>query len=236
MLILDIQLLTVFLSAVSAMQTVVLWLYYLVTPRYAGVKLWAVAGALSTAGFVLLVLRDRIPDFLSIIVANGALLGATLLLHRGILRFAGYTRPLQEWLFLAFACATMLAFVPFTYILPDISSRTLLISCSIGAVHCMNSWNLFRMAPPDLELSFRYTAVVVGAYGLWLLLRGLLAVVVTPMQSLFQPTTLQTVHFLVVMVASTFWTAGLTGMCTQRLLRELHRAQAAEQAPLQQAT
>jgi len=225
---LDVRSITLVLCFVSLLQAVGLGLYYLVMARYPGVLLWVWSGVADAIGFLLLLLRDQIPDLLSVVVGNGVLLLATLLLHQGFLRFSGQDRPLQRYLTRALVLATLLGLVPFTFVLPDTSVRTLLVSITVAIVSALNCWNLLRSAPPGLELSFRYTAAVAAVYSAWMLARALLAGIGAPLTGVFQPIMLQALHFLVITLATIAWTVGLIAMITQRMLRDRARAKASD--------
>lgn len=235
MLSFDVRTILAILCAMSVLQAVVLELYYLVAPRYDGVRLWVWAGVLNGLGLILLILRGQIPDLLSIVVANSSILVATLLFHRGIVRFVGQARPRQNALSVALVVGSIGLLVLLTYGVPSVSARTVVISFAVGAINLLNCLNLVRGAAPDLRGSFLYTALIVGLYGAWNLTRTLLTALAEPLASLFDQSSLQGFSFLVVLVSLISWTAGLAAMCTQRLLRDLRLAQDSERALLEQA-
>lgn len=225
---LDVRSITLVLCVISALQAVGLAVFFLATPRYPGVMLWVWSAVANVAGFILLVLRDLIPDLFSVIVANGILLLANLLLHRGLLRFIGHDRPLQRYLTTALVLATLLGLLPFTFVLPDTSARTLLISVCVAIINALNCWNLLQVAAPDLRRALRYTATVYGLYSLWMFVRALLAALETPLQGVFQPTIVQALHFVVITLVSIFSPLGLMALSLQRRRSEQRQAGASE--------
>lgn len=235
MLSFDVRTVLVILSVMNVFQAAVLELYYLVAPRYSGIRWWVVAGALSAFGFLLLIARGQIPDFLSIIVANSALVVASLVFHRGIVQFVGQPRQRQEVLVGVLTVATIGLLVLLTYVAPSVTARTVVIAFTVGVIHLLNSWNLARGASRELRFSFLYTATVLGLYGAWNLVRALLTALAEPLGSVFDQTVLQGLTFLAILLGLVLWTAGLGAMCTQRLLSELRQAQASERALLEQA-
>ena len=212
----DVRSITLVLGLISLLQAVGLGLYYLQGARYEGVSLWVWAGVADALGFGLLILRDRIPDLFSVIVGNGILLFATLLLHHGILRFVGPDQPLQRYLARALVLATLLALIPFTFVVPDTSIRTLMISTSVAIISALNCWNLLQVRAPELRRSFRYTATVFGLYSAWMCTRALLATLEAPLQGVFQPVLVQALHFTAITLATILWTVGLFAMIGQR--------------------
>ncbi len=222
----DVRSITVVLCFISLLQAVSLAAYYVTVVRYPGVKLWIWAGVADILGFGLLALRDRIPDLLSVIVGNGILLLAALLMHQGLLRFIGQDQPLQRYLTRALVLATVLGLIPFTFVLPDTSARTMLVGMCVAVINALNCWNLLQEKSPALRLSFRYTATVAGVYAFWMFSRALLAAFEAPLQGVFQPVLVQALHFLVITLAAICRTVGLFAMCTQRLQRDRGQARA----------
>lgn len=108
----------------------VLWYQYRV--HYQGLGLWVIHGLLLLAGLTLLGLRGRVPDWLSISVANFITLLAHALLYAGICRFLGH-RPDYRWIVVSLAVFAAL-FNWFTWIRPDLDARTLVMAALIIAL------------------------------------------------------------------------------------------------------
>jgi PAS domain S-box-containing protein len=130
--------------------------------RFAGLGLWAVGLATQTASLVLVVLRGSIPDWLSIVVANVAVLGSTLLIYRGLERFIGKPGPqLHHYALLAVHAA---AFVVFTFLAPDLHARTLVVSVTLFVVCGECVWLLWARVEPALRPLTFPVGLVLCAY------------------------------------------------------------------------
>lgn len=118
---------TIFLAdgLISSFAAISLILVALTRQTYEGFKQWTAAVLLLNAGLILIGLRGIWPAFVTVIVGNGAVLGAILLLYDGLSLFAGqqpkrllYLVPLVGW---------GLPFSYFTYLRPNVDARTIVI-------------------------------------------------------------------------------------------------------------
>lgn len=83
---------------------------------------------LFSLGFILLGLRQHIPDFLSIVAANGIIAVAFSLLVLAILNFLKYEKALFEKLTLLLLPLMLIGFIYFTYIQNSVNARIIIIS------------------------------------------------------------------------------------------------------------
>jgi PAS domain S-box-containing protein len=201
---------------------------------YRAVVLWALASCVNAAGFMLYALRGAIPDAGSVLAANGALFTAIALNLAGINRFLGRPRPGKEWIAAGLAATAVAALVPFTYRAPDLAARTVIVNLALGSLNGLCAWSLLRTPADDVRGAARFTAAVFAMSAAWSLLRALLALLGRP-ESVFSPTLLQTLTFLLPVGALLLGTGGVLAMMVQRLLAEMRRAQAAERAALERA-
>ena len=86
---LDIRTLAVLLAATVATAGLVTWLLYRLHPSLPGPREWAVGMGLLASGFLLIFARGAIPDFVSIVIANGAIGFGYLSVYLGMRRFVG---------------------------------------------------------------------------------------------------------------------------------------------------
>jgi len=86
---------------------------------------------LFSLGFILLGLRQYIPDFFSIIIANLVIVAGFSLLILGILRFLKYEIRTFERISIALLCLMAIAFVYFTYFSTSVNARIGIISAII---------------------------------------------------------------------------------------------------------
>ncbi|MEY3473945.1 MAG: hypothetical protein RL087_403, partial [Pseudomonadota bacterium] len=105
-------------------------------PQLRGPGWWTAGGATLITGAVLVALRGRIPDLLSIVVANGCLVGAQVLMLRGSCAFAGASMP---WRASLAALAVQLGgFAWYTYGDPSLLARWWLLGGASAWVLALN--------------------------------------------------------------------------------------------------
>ncbi len=235
MLNLDVRTIALVLGVVSVMQAIVFVLYYAVGARYPGMRFWLIGSCANAVGFVLLVLRGVVPDAVSIIIGNWLLLLATVLVVRGTNLFVGRTARRQEHALTVLLVAFGIAWLPLTFLFPNIGARTFLNAFASTVAYTISGWTLVRYAPRDLVASYRFAGTVNIGFGVFSLYRAFATVFSAPLASLFDQTAQQILVYIVTLVAILLWTAGVVAMGTQRLLRDLRTAQASEAALLQTA-
>ncbi|MFH1985494.1 MAG: PAS domain S-box protein [Pseudomonadota bacterium] len=109
---------------------------------YSGFHLWTLAFVLNGAAMILLSLRHLLPDILTVVAANTLFLIHLMLIHRGILRFAGRTTsPAPDILLTA---AVVILFFLFTFRHPDVSARIVVISLALMLVYLQIAWAVHR--------------------------------------------------------------------------------------------
>lgn len=235
MLNLDVRTIALLLGVVSVIQAIVFALYYAVGARYPGVRLLVFASIANAIGFVLVLLRGVIPDLLSIVVGNWSLLLASVLVVCGVNLFVGRTARAEERLTITLAVAIGIAWLPLTYIYPNIGARTILNSLSAAFAYLLSGWILVRNAPHGLAVSYKFAGTVNLLYAAFSLYRAIITAFSAPPRGVFDQTAQQVLVYVVVLVAIMLWTTGVVAMSTQRLLRDLRTAQASEAALLQKA-
>lgn len=120
--------------------------------RYKGISCWTSMMALSCVGYVLLALRDMVPDFFSILLANFLLVMAFVLFDRGISLFYGVKNNVVP------SVATILFVIVlqtfYTYVHPDLHARILVISVAFLVLYGHGLWMLlFRISPKQRSVS-----------------------------------------------------------------------------------
>ncbi len=97
---------------------------------------------LFSIGFILLGLRQYIPDFLSIIVANLVIVAGFSLLILGILKFLKYEVHTFEKTSIVLLCLIAITFAYFTYIRTSVNARIVIISAIIAGQSIFASFHL----------------------------------------------------------------------------------------------
>jgi signal transduction histidine kinase/FixJ family two-component response regulator len=215
---LDIRTLFVVYIAVSAWLTLVMALFWRLRRATPGWGVWTVAVGLTTVGTTLVVLRDAIPDFLSIVVGNGLVLLGTLMIWNG-LRIFGRRR--SRWGVVAALTLVLLAILSyFRFVSPDLKLRfiaaslSMVISFGACAVEC---WRNAGGRPHAMD---RVAAVLFTTMALAAVARTVLLGIDTPADA-FGPTLGQQLNFTAIIVDAVAVVMCLLTMASDRLLRQV---------------
>lgn len=98
---------------------------------------WSFSQALFGLGTLLLVLRNFIPDFLSVIIANLCLIGALVASQEGLARYMNRVTYLRK-ASLGILGLHLLFIIYFTYFMPSVSFRIVMYSISTGLMAAIN--------------------------------------------------------------------------------------------------
>ena len=218
---LDIRTISFFVGALSAVQALGLFVFSKMVGSQPGVKQYAWGNAGFALSFLLLLLRGVVPDFLSIVVANTAISLSSYIIFWGVCAYTN--RASDRRPFLLIPGLIFLFFLYFTYVDNDITIRTILISGSSAFFSFLCSYILFTFNERQLKLSSRFTATVLLFYGLFLVVRSILAAMQPLPEEIFINTDLQILSFLLMALCGLLWSIGFALMMAQRLLMEVHR-------------
>ncbi len=138
----------------------ILWGQY--RRRYRGLSQWLVNIALQAIAIILFVLRGRIPDFASIVLANLAVQVGTWLILVGLREFFGRKSP--QWPNVALLTAFALAFTRAAVVSPDLHARTLLLSACMTALTAQIAWLMLVRLPRESGSATRLTGLIALAY------------------------------------------------------------------------
>ena len=159
-------------AAIYACLCLYMLLIHRSTPGLRGVQQIIYGYAAFAAGMELLALRGRIPDFLSVTVANSLLILINVFLYWGIAELLHLRRP-QRWLLLASVIPTALVSLYSSYVHPDVSGRIIVISIIAVLQYCLIVRLLSGPGPrrihmPRLGLAALFTLyAVVNLYRAW---------------------------------------------------------------------
>jgi PAS domain S-box-containing protein len=126
--------------------------------RFAGLSHFLAFYLLQTAGILLISLRGAIPDLFSIVAANLLNVGGSGLLIYGLVRFFGRS---PAWFTNVFLFSLfMIALTFFTYVVPDIRVRTVLLYSMLAAVAGQGAIIALKRRPENLRESVRPVGIV----------------------------------------------------------------------------
>lgn len=149
-------------------------------PGLRELRWWAAAYASGALGFLLLSLRDRVPDALSIIVANDLLLVGQICFRRGITLFRQKPEP-PAWIDpTLFLFLTLILFYC-THVAPSFAIRTIAVTLITTIPSTVSAWLLFKGVPLRLRPSHWFTGLAFAQSSLVSIARALYTVLYPPL-------------------------------------------------------
>ena len=198
------------------------FLWYRNRNRYAGLFLWLMDFFLQVFGLGLLLLRNLIPDFVSIVGGNALALSGIFFMMMGLEQFVG--RPHRQIHNVLLLIGFVLSLSFFLFVRPDISMRTILGSAAIGLMTGQCAWLMLAR----VESPLKPIARPVGAVFLLFTLVALARVVtlwLMPLPAggqLSQSPLLQVLFLMSYQMLSIALTFVLILMVSRRLQMDLH--------------
>lgn len=187
------------------------------------IRLWLMGTLALPTGWMLYLLRDRVPDFVSIVVANGLLGLAFAKYLEAIRRFVG--RPDNTALILAPVAAIVACEVLFTFVVPNMRLRGVTVSAII-AVQLWCAVTALIGQASFVRRSHRLTAVSFAILSLALGTRALTELLTQQgLSAPFAPSPMQTVVYALAAIFPVAATLGFLLMCNDRLNQALVRNQ-----------
>lgn len=117
--------------------------------RFAGTAYWVIFFVCQAAGLALIILRDVIPDWTSIIVANALMIAGLILVFVGLERFLGKKAPQIQNILLLILFIFVHGY--FTLVQPSLPARTLNISVAGLLISSQCVWLMWRRVEPGLR-------------------------------------------------------------------------------------
>jgi diguanylate cyclase (GGDEF)-like protein len=147
-----------------------MFLYTRLRKTYRGFGFWLLANFSFGLGYILLGLRNRIPDFFPIILGNALSLYGLVLIYDGIQLFFDY-QAFDLGNHFIFGLYILIQLY-LTYINPNVNARIVLISIVIGLIELRAGDALFRSTPHKLRKTCQTIAIIFFASALVSILRA----------------------------------------------------------------
>lgn len=167
-----------FIIAMCLVVTLQLWFQN--RSRYHGLNYWVASCFFLLAGVILVVLRQKIPDWASIVLGNCLLASGALITFFGLCRFAGKkTHPLLNYsIWIIFA---LYAFVHcyFTFIQDDFSARMFNTACGLLLAGFLCIWLMFKGAGLEIRRIARGAGIALVAL-MFILFLGIIGLKLQP--------------------------------------------------------
>jgi diguanylate cyclase (GGDEF)-like protein len=180
---------------------------------------WGAGLLMVASGYGGLAMRGVLPDFISITVANTALMAANLLFYRSARLFMG--RPVHDPVGVAALAATAVVVFVFSEITPNLQVRILTVS-GIGVALFSRTALELRGAAPGVRPSHLFMQAVYWSVAALLAFR-FVATLANPGEGLMAPSAPHSAFFLGVLLLATVGTFGNFWMEFQWLHAELAR-------------
>lgn len=203
--------------------------FYRVAIKYAGVRHWLLGSLCIAIGFLLILMRDTSPLWLSVIVGNLAILGGVMFVVRGIEQFLDVPHPLPKRWNVLLTGLVLSIFLYFTYIENIIVVRSFTIQIAVGLVVAYGAWQLWHAAPADLFPAAAFTAIALAIESIGNVIHAFTVLLIFPNYDLFLPDVRQQIALVRPFFTGMLWTAGVAILIMQRTMRDARRAHVLDQ-------
>ena len=134
-------------SAICLIVMILLW--HQNRKNFAGIDLWLANSVLQLVASLLIVLRGRIPDFASIVLANTLIIGGIYLLYLGLERFVGKrSSQVHNYIILV---TFVLIHSYYTFVQPSLLVRNINVTLGIFLISCQAAWLLLHRVEGSLR-------------------------------------------------------------------------------------
>jgi diguanylate cyclase (GGDEF)-like protein len=216
---LDLRTLSFVVSLVSFIAAFLMVFVSILAKQYRAIIYWAIGNTFNAIGFTLLMERDFIPEFYSVVLANVTLGIGMFVVFLGMVKFVG--KPLKLLPILFVLLLFFPVFLIFTYTNDSFLTRSVISAVYSGALLLSTGLILFIGSPPALRFSYWFTGFLFTLQGLFQIVRVFAVIKFSPNTSLFSQNGLQVINFISMAAFIILWTMGSVLMVTQRLSMEL---------------
>jgi hypothetical protein len=189
--------------------------------RQSGFDHWTAGNCMIALGYILLILRGVIPDFLSIVMGNVAFPLAMVLFLEGMRRFLGLSAISRMWY--AFPAATFVACVIFFYLYDSAAWRNMSVAVCFAIPHFFAAILVYRHMAEEKLRFYPVIALEMTVASLLFLARAIWVVTLSDFDLFFE-SPLQHGFFVVTMVLQMVVTISFIMLHDERLEKELLKA------------
>ncbi len=215
---LDIRTLNFIVILFSAIYCIGLLLFQVAQKPIEGLSLFSLSIFIIGSGPLLLSLRGIIPDYLSIVGSNMLIaLGFHLTLY-SLSLFRGYSSKLSQ-LSSVLLLAVLISFIYFTYYVPSIQSRIVVISLFMSFVTFSTAVVSLKGKNEDFPLATKMMALPFIAYSAFMVLRIVMAISEAEITDFMQASQVHQLTFLFSIVLIVSMSFSMLWMINARLLR-----------------
>lgn len=185
-----------------------------------GISLFGQSILVLSAGFLLMGLRGRIPDLLSIVLANSLIVAAFVLFDRAFSTFLkSKTSGTRIGLPLVALLPFLLAY--YTYHTPSVSIRIAIVSLFIGILTGLCAWRIMHGTRNDIPEAKWFLGLPFIISSVFILFRSMWAIDETSLKDFMSASTIHQLAFLMINLLVLTSSFGLLWLLSARLQREL---------------
>lgn len=176
---------------------------------------WVLGNFMAVLSLLLLWLRGRIPDSLSIVLANALPMAAGIAYLQGIRQFRNLR--VAWWPECTAGALGVFGVAYYRYAIDNINARILVIGTVLGSIGIACGITLLKNIPHHHRTGYLITGISFTLGGLIHFMRGFYVFTYAPVQSLFDRTPVNTIFFLLVAVGALSWSLGFILLTGSRL-------------------
>ncbi|WP_266184066.1 GGDEF domain-containing protein [Dyella humicola] len=185
-------------------------------------RIWVASLWIATFGVLLIGLRNLIPDLLSIVVGNGAIVFSNALMLKGIAKHLG--QPMR-WRWPGCFVLVYTAFSAWmTYVTPDLGMRLFIASLQAVIFDLAYAYLLLRYGEPAIRMSCRIAAAIMLINAAFFLVRAFMPVAYGASQDIMLAGTPVAATYIVGILTGLASYFALLQLITERLMVDLSRA------------
>jgi signal transduction histidine kinase len=204
-------------DAICAIVMSSLWHQY--HRRSPALDFWLADFIVQLLAVLLIVLRGRLPDFVSIVIGSLLVIGGTLLLYIGLERYVG--KPSSQRHNYILLAIFIFIHVYFTFTQPSLRARNINLSLGLLVICSQCAWLLLRRVDMEMRPAVRMVGVIFSAYSLVSLARIFLDLAVSPGNDIFKSGLYDTLVILTYQMLFIALTFALFLMVNRQLFAEL---------------
>ncbi len=213
----DVRTLIIIIGITNILEVIAIFIQFFINKGYKGIGWWLIGFIWAALGTESIVLREALPNpTAAIILTNTLLLMGPIFHYIGVIRFLNQK---ENRIFIISVLAVFLVFIGLFY--NEVTVRSAILSFGLSITALFTAWGIFKYKLRNIAIS---TYFVMGCFllqGIFFAFRGTDILIASPINSTFDPTTLQTLAFMIPFVVGILLTFGFIGMINQRLNAEI---------------
>lgn len=219
----DLRTLSLIVVIANILQAFALSFLYISNKKYRGIGWWVLGSVMLATGFFLMLLRDITPvALLTIILSNVLMVSGFVFIYIGVMRFLD--RRENHWIVVPPFLLFVVLFCYFTYAIDGINARTAIVSVFLSFYLFLTGSALLDKKPRAITGSAHFIAAVELFLMSFCIVRAGYVLFISPVESLYTATMVQTASFLFMFAGELLITIGLIIMVNQRLNADVSEA------------